>query len=118
MRSTEVKSKSALGFLTVVEHPEQGLFGGYLVLNMSGALWSSTVRHRSGPTVRNRYSMVLRSNPICLASRSARRWSVDRRPSRWWFVPTASRYSRSESSSKFPWRWYSSRKNLLPGQGW
>jgi hypothetical protein len=29
-------SKPALGFLTVVEHTEQGLFGGYLVLNASG----------------------------------------------------------------------------------
>src|SRR5512136_3074241 len=29
-------NKSALGFLTVVDHPEHGLFGGYLVLNRSG----------------------------------------------------------------------------------
>ncbi len=28
--------KAALGFLTVVEHEEHGLFGGYLVLNMAG----------------------------------------------------------------------------------
>ena len=118
MRSTEVKSKSALGFLTVVEHPEQGLFGGYLVLNCRAPFGVPLYGTDQAQPVRNRYSMVLRSNPICLASRSARRWSVDRRPSRWWFVPTASRYSRSESSSKFPWRWYSSRKNLLPGQGW
>jgi len=31
-----VNSQSALGFLTVVEHPQVGLFGGYLVLNRSG----------------------------------------------------------------------------------
>lgn len=29
-------STCTLGFLTVVEHPEQGLFGGYLVLNRTG----------------------------------------------------------------------------------
>jgi hypothetical protein len=28
--------KPALGFLTVVEHPQHGLFGGYLVLNAAG----------------------------------------------------------------------------------
>jgi hypothetical protein len=28
--------KAGVGFLTVVEHPDQGLFGGYLVLNTSG----------------------------------------------------------------------------------
>ncbi len=28
--------KAAIGFLTVVEHPQHGLFGGYLVLNESG----------------------------------------------------------------------------------
>ena len=27
---------SALGFLSVLEHPQHGLFGGYLVLNMAG----------------------------------------------------------------------------------
>jgi hypothetical protein len=30
------KSKSALGFLTVIEDPDHGLFGGYLVLNPAG----------------------------------------------------------------------------------
>ena len=30
------KSDSALGFLTIVEHPQDGLFGGYLVLNRAG----------------------------------------------------------------------------------
>lgn len=35
MESGDAKSKGALGFLTVVEHPQHGLFGGYLVLNMA-----------------------------------------------------------------------------------
>ena len=30
------KSNYALGFLTIIEHPEHGLFGGYLVLNRAG----------------------------------------------------------------------------------
>lgn len=34
--NTDAKSKPALGFLTVVEHPQYGLFGGYLVLNTAG----------------------------------------------------------------------------------
>ncbi len=36
MSNTEAKSKPALGFLTVVENPQHGLFGGYLLLNMAG----------------------------------------------------------------------------------
>lgn len=32
----EAKSKPSVGFLTVVEHPQYGLFGGYLILNMAG----------------------------------------------------------------------------------
>ena len=36
MSNTNVKSRNSLGFLTVVEHPQHGLFGGYLVLNNSG----------------------------------------------------------------------------------
>ena len=36
MSNTDAKSKPALGFLTVVEHPQYGLFGGYLVLNLAG----------------------------------------------------------------------------------
>jgi hypothetical protein len=34
--SSDAKSKSGLGFLTVVEHPQHGLCGGYLVLNRCG----------------------------------------------------------------------------------
>ncbi len=36
MRQERSPSTCTLGFLTVVEHPEQGLFGGYLVLNRTG----------------------------------------------------------------------------------
>ncbi len=35
-KTADTKSKPALGFLTVVEHPQFGLFGGYLVLNLAG----------------------------------------------------------------------------------
>jgi hypothetical protein len=33
---TTGKSVPAIGFLTVIEHAEHGLFGGYLILNASG----------------------------------------------------------------------------------
>lgn len=36
MNNSDVKNKKALGFLTVVTHPQHGLFGGYLLLNTSG----------------------------------------------------------------------------------
>lgn len=36
MSTKDNKSKPSLGFLTVVEHPQYGLFGGYLVLNTAG----------------------------------------------------------------------------------
>ncbi len=36
MCATDAKSRPALGFLTVVKHPQHGLFGGYLVLNLAG----------------------------------------------------------------------------------
>jgi hypothetical protein len=36
MDAGDAKSVPALGFLTVVEHPQYGLFGGYLVLNTAG----------------------------------------------------------------------------------
>jgi hypothetical protein len=32
----DAKSMPTLGFLTVVEHPQHGLFGGYLLLTMNG----------------------------------------------------------------------------------
>lgn len=36
MTNNDAKSKLVLGFLTVVEHPQFGLFGGYLLLNAAG----------------------------------------------------------------------------------
>ena len=36
MGDSNAKSKAALGFLTVLDHPQHGLFGGYLVLNLVG----------------------------------------------------------------------------------
>ena len=33
---TTGKGVPAIGFLTVTEHAEHGLFGGYLILNVSG----------------------------------------------------------------------------------
>jgi len=36
MERAGAKSKAALGFLTVLEYPSFGLFGGYLVLNTAG----------------------------------------------------------------------------------
>ena len=36
MDATDSKCKATLGFLTVVEHPQYGLFGGYLILNTAG----------------------------------------------------------------------------------
>jgi hypothetical protein len=36
MKAIDGNSNSALGFLTVIEYPEFGLFGGYLVLNRLG----------------------------------------------------------------------------------
>ena len=36
MDATDSKCKPTLGFLTVVEHSQYGLFGGYLILNTAG----------------------------------------------------------------------------------
>ena len=36
MGNADAKSKPVLGFLTVVDHPQYGLFGGYLVLTTAG----------------------------------------------------------------------------------
>lgn len=36
MAASQAKSNIAIGFLTVVETPEQGLFGGYLVVSAAG----------------------------------------------------------------------------------
>lgn len=36
MSNVETKSKPTIGFLTVIDNPQHGLFGGYLILNMTG----------------------------------------------------------------------------------
>ncbi|MBN2475581.1 MAG: hypothetical protein JXB62_13295 [Pirellulales bacterium] len=36
MHSRDANSEHALGFLTVMEHAQHGLFGGYLLLNVAG----------------------------------------------------------------------------------
>jgi len=36
MGNIDSKFKRTMGFLTVVEHPQYGLFGGYLILNTAG----------------------------------------------------------------------------------
>jgi hypothetical protein len=48
--------KAALGFLTVVEHPQHGLFGGYLLLNMAGRPLEF---HCTAPIKPNRAQQIL-----------------------------------------------------------
>jgi hypothetical protein len=50
------KSKYAIGFLTVVEHPQHGLFGGYLTLNASGRPLEF---HCTAPLKPNRAQQIL-----------------------------------------------------------
>ena len=56
MSNTDAKSKPALGFLTVVEHPQYGLFGGYLVLNTAGRPLEF---HCTAPIKPNRAQQIL-----------------------------------------------------------
>jgi hypothetical protein len=56
MRVSEIKSNSALGFLTVVDDPECGLFGGYLVLTPSGRPMEF---HCTAPIRPNRAQQIL-----------------------------------------------------------
>jgi len=56
MTASGHKSLSALGFLTVVEHPQQGLFGGYLVLNTTGRPLEF---HCTAPVKANRAQEIL-----------------------------------------------------------
>ena len=50
------KAKAALGFLTVLDHPQHGLFGGYLVLNFVGRPLEF---HCSAPIKPNRAQQIL-----------------------------------------------------------
>lgn len=56
MGACEPNSKPALGFLTVVEHPQHGLFGGYLVLNLAGRPLEF---HCTAPIKPNRAQQIL-----------------------------------------------------------
>ncbi len=56
MKTSDPKSKPALGFLTVIEDPQQGLFGGYLVLNMAGRPLEF---HCTAPIQPNRAQQIL-----------------------------------------------------------
>ena len=52
----DAKSKSALGFLTVIEDPRHGLFGGYLVLDVAGRPLEF---HCTAPVKPNRAQQIL-----------------------------------------------------------
>jgi hypothetical protein len=56
MGTAENRSTSALGFLTVVEHPQHGLFGGYLLLNLAGRPLEF---HCTAPIKPNRAQQIL-----------------------------------------------------------
>jgi len=56
MATGDLKSNAALGFLTVVEHPKYGLFGGYLVLNAAG---QPLEFHCTAPIKPNRAQQIL-----------------------------------------------------------
>lgn len=56
MESGKSSSKPAIGFLTVIEHPQHGLFGGYLVLNLAGRPLEF---HCTAPIKPNRAQQIL-----------------------------------------------------------
>jgi len=56
MHNNEANSVNALGFLTVLDHPEHGLFGGYLVLNTFGRPLEF---HCTAPIKANRAQQIL-----------------------------------------------------------
>ena len=56
MEKTSSKAKSLVGFLTVVEHPQHGLFGGYLILNLAGR---PIEFHCTAPVKPNRAQQIL-----------------------------------------------------------
>lgn len=56
MTAGSVKPRSALGFLTTVEDPKDGLFGGYLVLNPAGRPLEF---HCTAPIKPNRAQQIL-----------------------------------------------------------
>jgi hypothetical protein len=50
------RTKPAIGFLTVIEHPQHGLFGGYLILNFAGR---PIEFHCTAPVKPNRAQQIL-----------------------------------------------------------
>jgi len=56
VESDKHNSKPAIGFLTVIEHPQHGLFGGYLVLNLAGRPLEF---HCTAPIKPNRAQQIL-----------------------------------------------------------
>ena len=56
MESGKNHSKPAIGFLTVIDHPQHGLFGGYLVLNLAGRPLEF---HCTAPIKPNRAQQIL-----------------------------------------------------------
>ncbi len=56
MDSGKNNSKPAIGFLTVIDHPQHGLFGGYLVLNLAGRPLEF---HCTAPIKPNRAQQIL-----------------------------------------------------------
>jgi hypothetical protein len=56
MDVSDSKNKPTLGFLTVVEHPHYGLFGGYLILNTAGRPLEF---HCTAPIKPNRAQQIL-----------------------------------------------------------
>lgn len=56
MSASDTKSLPAIGFLTVIESPQHGLFGGYLVLNTAGRPLEF---HCTAPVKANRAQEIL-----------------------------------------------------------
>jgi hypothetical protein len=56
MRKSDTQSLPSLGFLTVVEHEQHGLFGGYLVLTLGGRPLEF---HCTAPVKPNRAQQIL-----------------------------------------------------------
>ena len=56
MPAADAKSNDALGFLTVVDHQQHGLFGGYLLLNSAGRPLEF---HCTAPIKPNRAQQIL-----------------------------------------------------------
>ena len=88
---TQKVSQPVLGFLTVLEHPQHGLFGGYLLLNLAGR---PVEFHCTAPVKPNRAQQILygpRWIRFSTASRSELPcWGMRNRV-RWPFAPIASR---------------------------